>query len=125
METLGSTTVICSDKTGTLTQNEMTVKAAFAGETVFRFGGEGYRPEGAIEAESESPAAGNAAFVECLRAGLLCNDAALRQVEGSWKAEGDPTEAALLAAAAKLGLDRDEEERRLPRIDAIPFESEH
>lgn len=125
VETLGSTTVICSDKTGTLTQNEMTVKAAFAGETVFRFGGEGYRPEGAIDAESESPAAGNAALVECLRAGLPCNDAALRQVEGSWKAEGDPTEAALLAAAAKLGLDPDEEERRLPRIDAIPFESEH
>lgn len=92
---------------------------------MFRFGGEGYRPEGAIDAESESPAAGNAALVECLRAGLLCNDAALRQVEGSWKAEGDPTEAALLAAAAKLGLDPDEEERRLPRIDAIPFESEH
>jgi Ca2+-transporting ATPase len=125
VETLGSTTVICSDKTGTLTQNEMTVKAAFAGGGRYRFTGEGYQPQGEVAAESGPAAEGNAALLECLRAGLLCNDAALRQSDGLWKAEGDPTEAALLAAAAKAGLDRDGEEKRMPRIDAIPFESEH
>jgi Ca2+-transporting ATPase len=125
VETLGSTTVICSDKTGTLTQNEMTVKAAYAGQTLYRFSGDGYRPEGSVEAEAGPAPAENAALAECLRAGLLCNDAALRETDGLWKAEGDPTEAALLAASAKLGLDREEEEKRMPRIDAIPFESEH
>ena len=125
VETLGSTTVICSDKTGTLTQNEMTVKSAFAGGGLYRFSGEGYQPQGDVSAQSGPPAESNAALQECLRAGLLCNDAALRQTDGMWKAEGDPTEAALLAAAAKAGLDRDGEEKRLPRVDAIPFESEH
>ena len=125
VETLGSTTVICSDKTGTLTQNEMTVKAAFTSGGLYRFTGEGYQPQGTVVAESGPPAEDNAALAECLRAGLLCNDAALRQSNGFWKAEGDPTEAALLAAAAKLGLDREAEEKAWPRIDAIPFESEH
>jgi Ca2+-transporting ATPase len=125
VETLGSTTVICSDKTGTLTQNQMTVKAAWAGGAFYRFTGEGYQPEGEVTPESGPPPQDNVALIECLRAGLLCNDAALRKENGAWKAEGDPTEAALLAAAAKAGLSRDAEEARLPRIDAIPFESEH
>lgn len=125
VETLGSTTVICSDKTGTLTQNEMTVKAAFAGGGMYRFSGEGYQPQGQVLAESGPPVESNAALAECIRAGMLCNDAALRRSGGAWKAEGDPTEAALLAAAAKMGLDREAEERAWPRIDAIPFESEH
>ncbi len=125
VETLGSTTMICSDKTGTLTQNEMTVKAAYAGKALYRCSGDGYRPEGTVEAEAEPAPAENAALAERLRAGLLCNDAALRATEGIWKAEGDPAEAALPGAAAKFGLDRQEEERRMPRIDAIPFESEH
>ncbi len=125
VETLGSTTVICSDKTGTLTQNEMTVKAAVAGGGLYRFSGEGYQPQGEVSSEDGPSPEANVALVECLRAGLLCNDAALRQSNGAWKAEGDPTEAALLAAAAKAHLDREAEEQRLPRVDAIPFESEH
>ncbi|MCS7044487.1 MAG: cation-transporting P-type ATPase [Bryobacteraceae bacterium] len=125
VETLGSTTVICSDKTGTLTQNKMNVKAVWAGGARYRFLGEGYEPAGGVQPVSGSPPTQNAALLECLRAGLLCNDAALRRQNGAWEAEGDPTEAALLVAAAKFGLERQQEEQRFPRIDAIPFESEH
>jgi len=119
VETLGSTMVICTDKTGTLTQNEMTVQRVWAAGRVLRVSGVGYGPEGGIE-----PGPGSEAL-EVLRAGLLCNDTALAEDGGHWQVAGDPTEAALLTAAAKGGLGRQAEEATLPRLDAIPFESQH
>jgi Ca2+-transporting ATPase len=124
VETLGSTTVICSDKTGTLTQNEMTVHAIYAGGGEYRVTGAGYAPSGAVECVNGPAVQANAALRECLRAGLLCNDAVLAQESGAWRVQGDPTEGALLSSAMKFGLTSGEE-RLTPRIDAIPFESEH
>ncbi len=124
VETLGSTTVICSDKTGTLTQNEMTVRSVFAGGGEYRVTGAGYAPAGVVEGIRGPAPQQNIALRECLRAGLLCNDAALRREADAWRAEGDPTEAALVSAALKFGLSSDEE-KLAPRLDAIPFESEH
>ncbi len=134
VETLGSTTVICSDKTGTLTRNEMTVRAVFDGERRWSVGGVGYVPEGAIspEAEDAGPGDGSRAgdvdrggVEACLRCGLLCNDSRLVHRDGRWEIEGDPTEAALLVSARKLGLRHEAEEARTPRIATIPFESRH
>jgi Ca2+-transporting ATPase len=124
VETLGSTTVICSDKTGTLTQNEMTVHAAYAGDGVYRVTGTGYAPVGEVEAVTGMPPQENAALRECFRAGLLCNDAALLQKGEMWRVEGDPTEGALISSALKYGLS-EAEHQATPRLDAIPFESEH
>jgi magnesium-transporting ATPase (P-type) len=127
VETLGSTTVICSDKTGTLTQNQMTVQEVYAGGDLFAVSGGGYDPEGAFSREGEVVvAAGNPALRECLLAGLLCNDAVLVQGEdGEWRVEGDPTEAALVVAANKAGLERKTLDGEMPRLDVIPFESRH
>jgi cation-transporting ATPase F len=125
VETLGSTTVICSDKTGTLTQNQMTVREILAGGEVFQVEGQGYDPTGAIlfkghpiEVKSKS------ALVEILRAGVLCNDTHIILDSGKRKVQGDPTEAALLVVAEKAGIRRDLEEE-WPRRDVIPFESEY
>ncbi|MGE3811169.1 MAG: HAD-IC family P-type ATPase [Candidatus Nanopelagicales bacterium] len=123
VETLGSTTVICTDKTGTLTENQMTVQAIVAGGCPFTVGGTGYRPAGEITPERES-ADGAAALRACLLAGALCNDARLVERDGAWGIVGDPTEAALLVSARKGGVDPDRAAAGLPRIDAIPFESE-
>ena len=117
VETLGSTMVICTDKTGTLTQNEMTVQRLVAGGRESRVSGVGYGPAGEIE---PGPSAG---VREVLLAGLLCNDTALTETDGHWEVAGDPTEAALLTSAAKAGLDGAQERGRLRRVDAIPFES--
>ncbi len=119
VETLGSTMVICTDKTGTLTENQMTVQRVEAGGQSVAVSGGGYAPAGEV-----SPAPGPAAL-ETLRAGLLCNDTALVETDGRWGLAGDPTEAALLTSAGKAGLSRDAEEAALPRLDAIPFESQH
>ena len=124
VETLGSTTVICSDKTGTLTQNEMTVRAIFAGGGEYRVTGGGYAPAGEFEAVRGPEPRGNIALQECLRAGLLCNDSSLVREGESWRAEGDPTEAALLSSAMKYGLSLQREHERAPKLDAIPFESD-
>uniref|UniRef100_A0A7C4LIV4 Cation-transporting P-type ATPase n=1 Tax=Schlesneria paludicola TaxID=360056 RepID=A0A7C4LIV4_9PLAN len=128
VETLGSTTVICSDKTGTLTVNQMTVTEILAGEAVYSVAGSGYNPTGEItplNADSP-PLADNIAAQECLLAGLLCNDSSLTEKAGRWEVRGDPTEGALIAAAAKGGFDHKEwSARRLPRVDVIPFESQH
>jgi cation-transporting ATPase F len=126
VETLGSTTVICSDKTGTLTENEMTVQEIYAGGELYEVTGTGYDRNGAIRqggqpiAPEERPA-----LVACLRAGLLCNDATLIHENGRTRVEGDPTEAALIVAAEKSGLVHAQVQRDLERLDAIPFESEH
>ena len=127
VETLGSTTVICSDKTGTLTQNQMTVQEIFAGGRLYHVTGSGYEPEGKIHFEQEPVVVGeNVALIETLGAGLLCNDSRLvRNDEGQIVVQGDPTEAALIVAAQKAGLAEEELSRRLPRIETIPFESEY
>ena len=126
VETLGSTTVICSDKTGTLTRNEMTVQRLWAGGPQFDLTGVGYSPEGDLRREGQPVDPGVApALLALLRAGLLCNDSVLRQKDGAWRIEGDPTEGALLVAARKAGLDAVEAQAAAPRLDAVPFESEH
>jgi Ca2+-transporting ATPase len=126
VETLGSTTVICSDKTGTLTQNQMTVKEVHAGGDRFLASGSGYAPDGQFSCDGTviSPRE-NRALSECLLAGLLCNDAALVRTGDEWHVEGDPTEAALVVAARKAGIEREQLAAALPRLDAIPFESRH
>jgi cation-transporting P-type ATPase F len=126
VETLGSTTVICSDKTGTLTKNQMTVQEILAGEKLYSVTGAGYEPTGDIRLDGavvnvpEHPA-----LDESLRAGVLCNESQLVRDEGHLKVQGDPTEAALVVAAEKGGLIHADAHRASPRVDMIPFESEH
>lgn len=120
VETIGGATVICSDKTGTLTENQMTVRKVFAGGKFHDVTGGGYDPKGEIAGN-----ANDAALKETLLAGLLCNDSRIEQESGRWVARGDPTEAALIVAAAKAGLAHVDVHREHPRVDMIPFESEH
>ena len=125
VETLGSTTVICSDKTGTLTENQMTVQAIMAGNVHYEVSGAGYAPLGRIVRQDGADDINTAALSECLRAGVLCNESLLLEKDGSWQVQGDPTEGALLAAAAKGGFHEKDTENRYPRLDSIPFESQH
>ena len=126
VETLGSTTVICSDKTGTLTENQMTVQAVHAGGEAFAVSGAGYAPSGRIAAAGgETVETPGVALLETLRCGLLCNDSLLVQKEGRLTVQGDPTEGALIAAAAKAGLAMEAEAMKRKRHDTIPFESQH
>lgn len=126
VETLGSTNVICSDKTGTLTENQMTVQQLYAGGHFYRFSGLGYQPVGDVsERRNAGKAPSGKALEFCLKAGMLCNDSALKEKDGQWMVEGDPTEGALLVAAGKWGLDRRQLEQDYPRADSIPFESEY
>ncbi|MCU0788713.1 MAG: HAD-IC family P-type ATPase [Verrucomicrobia bacterium] len=124
VETLGSVSRICSDKTGTLTLMEMMVVSAATAEAEYQVTGNGYAPEGALQQDGK-PADKDAVLERMGRVSLLCNDAELFQQEGVWKVEGDPTEGALYPFATKLGMDRQAEQAAYPRIDAIPFESEH
>jgi Ca2+-transporting ATPase len=126
IETLGAATVICSDKTGTLTRNEMTVRAIVTAGALIDVGGSGYVPEGAFTVEGRpldqaSPA--HAAVEDTLRAAALVNDAALANSEGRWTVLGDPTEGALVVAARKFGV-AESELARFPRVAEIPFTSE-
>ena len=126
VETLGSTTVICSDKTGTLTENQMTVQEILAGNDFFTVTGAGYIFEGEIKnAAGPISATQCRALTEILRCGLLCNDSLIVEKEGRATVQGDPTEGALITAAAKGGLVGDQERIQWPRIDVIPFESHH
>jgi magnesium-transporting ATPase (P-type) len=136
VETLGSVTVICSDKTGTLTRNEMTVKTVATASHLFELTGTGYDPKGTVILGDEEMScyftgdrrASCSAFPEleeCARAGLLCNDAHLKEEKGRWEISGDPTEGALVVMAVKVGLDQEGERRRFRRIDTVPFESEN
>jgi len=125
VETLGSTTFICSDKTGTLTQGKMTVRRLYADGGAIDVSGVGYEPEGGfsvggkpLEVESES------ALERLLLIGALCNDTALNASGRVWEVSGDPTEGSLLVSAAKAGLWPEELNRRFPRIGEIPFSSE-
>lgn len=125
VETLGSTSVICSDKTGTLTRNEMTARRIVTGGGATDVSGAGYAPVGQL-----SPAAGNGAVEETvraslIRAGLLCNDAVLMEDAGLWRVVGDPMEGALTALAAKAGLHPETERANWKRLDEIPFDAQH
>lgn len=125
VETLGCTTVICSDKTGTLTKNEMTIRQLYAGGRVIEVGGVGFEPLGNFTADSQPvDAASDPTLKRMLLAGMLCNDAWLVQANGSWRIKGDPTEGALVVAAAKAKLNAGELRQGWPRIGEIPFESE-
>jgi len=125
VEALGSTTVIGSDKTGTLTQNEMTVQELLAGGETFKLDGVGYAPVGMLFHGDDvvSSDAISQPLRLLLEAGALCNDSQVVLVQGAWELQGDPTEAALLVAARKTGMDPSELSERMPRIDSVPFES--
>lgn len=129
VETLGSTTVICSDKTGTLTQNQMTVTTVLAGGEHFELTGVGFDPTGELRRSGQPLASPPVALLEALRAGALCNDTRLVASEEGYKVEGDPTEAALTVAARKAGLGRANAGAdglsEYPRLDVVPFESAH
>ncbi|OZI34775.1 carbonate dehydratase [Bordetella genomosp. 10] len=126
VETLGSVSRICSDKTGTLTLMEMMATSAVTADGAYDVTGDGYACEGEVSQDGR-PVAGavpDTLKMMCL-VSCLCNDAELFQADGKWKVEGDPTEGALYPFAAKLGMDRGEVAAAAPRVDAIPFESEH
>ncbi len=123
VETLGCTTVICSDKTGTLTKGEMTVRKIFTGGRAIEVTGAGYEPKGEFKG-SEIDIKNSKSLELLLRAGLLCNDAVLERKEGKWFVKGDPTEGALVVAAVKAGLRETEMRLENPRIEEIPFSSE-
>ena len=124
VETLGSTTVICSDKTGTLTRNEMTVQVAWLEGHEYRFSGIGYAPEGEIEHDGVRLTTVPPALQGLLSIAVLCNDSALRLGGDGWAITGDPTEAALVVAGQKAGLHAHEFRSRHQRLDVIPFESD-
>lgn len=122
VETLGSTTVICSDKTGTLTENAMTVRQLWCAGKTYAVSGQGYAPTGEIT-DDQGAAEISAAVRECLSAGALCNDAGLAGHGHQWQITGDPTEAALLVAARKGGLDEHPLRTQFPRCDELPFDA--
>ncbi|MEU4774898.1 HAD-IC family P-type ATPase [Micromonospora sp. NPDC023644] len=125
VETLGSTTVICTDKTGTLTENQMTVQVLWTPQGRYDVGGTGYAPTGEIRDPGGGPApTGEGALRWSLLAGVACNDARLDEQDGRWVVLGDPTEGAMLVAGAKVGLHAHEVAAELPRVAAVPFTSE-
>lgn len=126
VETLGDATVICSDKTGTLTENQMTVERIYAGGKHYSVSGIGYSTDGKIFQDNQPVELDQApSLVDCLQCGLLCNNAALIEADSQPAIDGDPTEGALVVVAYKAGLQREELQRTQTRCDIIPFESEH
>jgi magnesium-transporting ATPase (P-type) len=126
VETLGCVTIICSDKTGTLTRNEMTARRVFAHEHECLVSGAGYVPAGEIEALGhDDDAACLAASLPLIRCGVLCNDARLHERDGVWTVEGDPMEGALIALAMKAGLNPEHVRAEWPRLDEMPFDAAH
>jgi Ca2+-transporting ATPase len=125
VETLGSTTVICTDKTGTLTVGEMTARALYVAGQSYEVTGDGYGPEGEVRFEGKKTEAQHAApLLELATIILGCNNAHLVQEEGTWKVIGDPTEGALLAAGSKAGGNQERIEKELPKHHEIPFDSD-
>jgi len=126
VETLGATSVICSDKTGTLTRNEMTARRVVTALGETRVSGSGYAPEGSLLfTEGAEEEAQRNAVLAIARAGLLCGDAQLREAHGVWTSHGDPMEGALVALAIKAGLDAEPTRVGWPRVDEIPFDAQH
>ena len=126
IETLGAVSVICSDKTGTLTTNEMVAASVVTNEHLFTLEGQGYEPKGAVSLNGEGVCPEEHIVLEELaRAAALCNDAALRDNQGAWRVEGDPMEGALLALSAKIGGKRHDEFAKWNRTDVIPFDAKH
>ena len=126
VETLGAVSVICSDKTGTLTRNEMTVRTLATTNHLFDLSGVGYDPHGVLSLlDAEVHQENHVLVQELLRGGVLCNDASMEQRDDEWYVHGDPMEGALLVAGLKVGLNSEDENNRFPRSDLIPFESEH
>ncbi|WP_069443153.1 HAD-IC family P-type ATPase [Methyloceanibacter stevinii] len=126
VETLGSVSVICSDKTGTLTRNEMTVRSVVTPEGVLDVSGVGYRPQGGFTDNGAPVQPGsNTALTEAARAAILCNDAELQHSDDDWSAHGDPMEGALVCFGMKAGFDPALLRKQLPRTDEIPFDTEH
>ena len=126
VETLGSVTVICSDKTGTLTRNEMTVQTVTTGAGICEVSGVGYNPHGSFSINGIDVTSNQFPLLrEITQAALLCNDATLTQEQDQWTMHGDPTEGALITLAFKAGLDQNACQSQFPRTDAIPFESQH
>ncbi len=124
VETLGSTSTICTDKTGTLTKDEMTAREVFAAGQCYKVSGAGYRPEGQFS-QNETPVETLPdPLIRLLQAAALASDARLTQDNDSWEIKGDPTEGALLVAAAKAGLSKPELDEQFPRVHEIPFTSE-
>lgn len=125
VETLGATTTICADKTGTLTLNEMTARTIRTASTEMEVEGVGYKPEGGFTIDEDNADPNQYGdVIEMLRIGLLCNDAEVMEKDGNWYPEGDPMEAALIVLARKAELDQEKEAGELPRADEIPFASE-
>jgi magnesium-transporting ATPase (P-type) len=126
VETLGSVSIICSDKTGTLTRNEMTVRSIATASHVFDVSGVGYEPKGGFSLGGhETLPDHRPLLLQVTRAAVLCNDSALRETREGWTVQGDPMEGALLAVGIKAGLDPAFEFKSFPRTDIIPFDAEH
>ncbi|MCB1706317.1 MAG: cation-transporting P-type ATPase [Halioglobus sp.] len=126
IETLGSVSVICTDKTGTLTRNEMMVASVLTHRHLFALDGNGYEPRGALTlGDADVMPSEHAVLEEVARAAVLCNDAALREHQATWVVEGDPMEGALLAFAGKMDMDTAREQALWARTDAIPFDARH
>lgn len=126
VETLGAVSVICSDKTGTLTRNEMAARVVRMAGATYDVSGVGYAPDGAFEHHGKAvDPTGDAVLMEVIRTGLLCSDAEVRRHEDQWVVYGDPMEGALITLAMKAGLNPAEVRKDLPRTDAIPFDSAH
>lgn len=125
VETLGSTTVIGSDKTGTLTKNEMTVKFIYDGKDLYEVEGSGYSPDGNILFEGmELTKEQKSKVIDILRIGLLCNESNIYEENGDYKVDGDPTEGALIVSAMKMGMSKENESELYKQLAIIPFESE-
>ena len=124
VETLGCTSVICTDKTGTITENKMTVVQGYCGGKTYTFTGQGYKTAGEMLTDGKRADNSSAAVKEMLRCGVLCSNSDIAENGGEWKCAGDPTETALLIAAAKHGIDHRREREEFRRRDEIPFESE-
>ncbi len=126
VETLGAVSVICSDKTGTITRNEMTVRNIATSDYLFKLSGTGYDLHGSIFlSEKIITPDEHPLLVEALQAAMLCNDSTLEFKTGHWLVHGDPMEGALLISGLKAGLDIEKQNKQFPRTDLIPFESEH
>ncbi len=123
VETLGSCNFICTDKTGTITENQMTVTKAYANGKYYEFSGIGYKPDGEIFANKQKVSENDEDIYRLLLTGLLCNSSVVYEENGEWKTEGDPTEGALITAAAKFGINIEKQEFQYKLVDEVPFSS--